>query len=210
MWKCHKKTIIITALLCLVPTVVGLILWDKLPERIPTHFGASNDPNGWSGKSFAVFGIPAMIAVLELLCVVIANIDPKKQNITPKVMVPVLWMMPALSWLVMAVSYAAALGKQWDVGTLCMVFVGLTMIVLGNYMPKAKQNYTVGVKVPWALNDEENWNHTNRLAGYTFTIGGVLVAVMAFFHWLWLPLAVVLLCALIPTVYSYLYYKKYH
>ena len=209
MWKTHKKTIILTALLCLVPVIAGLLLWDRLPDRIPTHFGLSNDPNGWSSKPFAVFGIPAFIAVLELICVLCADIDPKKKNIAPKVMVPVLWMMPTLSWLVMAMSYAAALGKQWDVGTIAMVFVGLTMVVLGNFMPKAKQNYTVGIKVPWALNDEENWGRSNRVGGYCFTIGGILVVILAFAHWIWAALGVILLCVLIPTVYSYIYYRRH-
>lgn len=211
MWKNHKKAIIFTALLCLLPTVAGLLLWNRLPEQIPTHFSFDNTANGWSGKAFVVFGYPALMAGVELLCVLFIDMDPKKQNINRKVFLPVLWIMPVLSCLCMSISYASALEKKLDVSLFVLMALGIIMIVLGNFMPKAQQNYTIGIKVPWALNDEENWNRTHRVAGYTFTVGGILVILAAFLHiTIWVPLAITLFSTLIPTAYSYYLYAKKH
>ena len=81
-------------------------------------------------------------------------------------------------------------------------------MVIGNYLPKCKQNYTLGIKLPWTLDDEENWNRTHRFAGFLWVVGGVLIAINAFLEWEWLFLVVVFAMVLIPAIYSYLYYKK--
>lgn len=52
-------------------------------------------------------------------------------------------------------------------------------IGIGNYMPKLKQNYTIGIKVPWTLNSEENWNMTHRMAGKVYVVAGVISIIIA-------------------------------
>ena len=42
-------------------------------------------------------------------------------------------------------------------------------------------NFTMGYRLPWTLNDEDNWNKTNRLAGYVMVLGGILIIIMSFF-----------------------------
>lgn len=210
MWKTGKKTILLTFILTLLPVVVGLLLWDRLPPEIPTHFGSNNQPDGWSSKAFAVFALPGIMAGVHLLCVLCTNIDPKKDNITPKIMTVVLWFVPVLSWVVMGIVYFYALGRTPDVDVITSLMVGLLLIIVGNYLPKVKQNYTVGIKVSWALNDEENWRHTHRFAGYVFIIAGILVAVLGLLHCLWAVIAVALITAFAPVVYSYCYYRKHN
>ena len=39
MFKQYKKTLIAASVLTLLPVVIGLLLWNKLPDQIPTHFG---------------------------------------------------------------------------------------------------------------------------------------------------------------------------
>ena len=57
--------------------------------------------------------------------------------------------------------------------------IGVMFIGLGNYMPKLKQNYTIGIKVPWTLNSEENWNMTHRMAGKVYVVAGVISIIIA-------------------------------
>jgi len=89
------------------------------------------------------------------------------------------------------------------------VLMGLLFILIGNYLPKTKQSYTMGIKLPWTLASEENWNRTHRLAGFLWVLGGVYFIVMSFIGWsliaFLIPLAVMVL---IPAVYSYLLYRK--
>ena len=64
--KKYKITIIITTLSTLLPILFGLIVWNRLPEQIATHWGADGQADGYSGKAFAVFGMPCILAVLQL------------------------------------------------------------------------------------------------------------------------------------------------
>ena len=75
-------------------------------------------------------------------------------------------------------------------------------------MPKMKQTYTVGIKLPWTLNSEENWYRTHRLAGAVFMVGGLAVLIAGFFEQFWLVLAILFISAIIPSVYSFVLYKK--
>lgn len=205
--KLNKKLLVITTILTLVPVIIGLMLWEQLPETIATHFGNDNEPNGWSSKTFAVLGIPGIIAALHVFCIIVTYADPKRNNIGAKAMGIVYWILPITSIVVMSMTYAYALGVEVNIGMVCCLLIGVIFIALGNYQPKAKQNYTFGYKIPWTLNSEENWNRTHRLAGWVMVICGTAFIVNAFFLWEWLVL-IAIPAALIPIVYSYILYKK--
>ena len=76
--KKYKSLIIITTLITLLPILFGLIIWNKLPDQIATHWGADGQADGYSGKTFAVFGMPCILAVLQLFVSFITLNDPKK------------------------------------------------------------------------------------------------------------------------------------
>ena len=175
MWKKYKTTLILTTLISLFPMVIGLLLWNRMPDTIATHFGTNNVPNGWSSKTMAVIGIPLFLAALQIFTAVLTFSDPKRQNIGPKMIRLVLWIIPVTSLIICCSIYANAVGIAVDIGFVSNGIVGLLFILIGNYMPKCKQNYTTGIKVPWTLHSQENWNRTHRLAGWVWIIGGVLV-----------------------------------
>ena len=87
--------------------------------------------------------------------------------------------------------------------------VGVLLIALGNYLPKCKQNYTVGIKLPWTLNSEENWNRTHHLSGYLFILAGIVMTITAFIpKAAFLTLPFILIAAIIPMIYSFVLLKK--
>ena len=208
MWKTNKRTFVLTLLLTLLPIAAGLLLWNQLPERVATHFHSSQ-PDGWSSRAFAVFGLPAICAGCHLLCAVVPGLDPKHENITPKVMSVVLWMMPLVSWFTSGMVLSYAMGKPIPVQSAVGLLVGFVFLILGNYLPKTKQNYTVGIKVPWALNDEENWYHTHRFAGFLYTVVGLFCIAAGLLNWQIVVIVVAVVAAIAPCVYSYLYYKRH-
>jgi len=207
-FKEHKKTIIITCIVIVLPMLIGLILWDKLPDMIATHFGTDNEPNGWSSKAFTVFAIPGILLALQLFMLVFTSIDPKKKNISGKALDMVLWIIPVCSMLVGIVSYAYALGIAIRVGTVVNAFVGVLYIIIGNYLPKNGANFSMGIRSSWALDDPENWNRTNRFAGYCFIVGGIIILLVCWLESVWITLGVTLVIALLPYLYSFLLYKK--
>ena len=209
MWKNHKFTIIFTTILCLLPIVAGVILWDQLPEQLAIHFNAANEPDNWASKPVAVVGMPVIIAAIHLVCLFVTAHDPKKQNITGVMKTLMLWICPFISWLCAGMTIGYALESVRNIGTVVCVFLGILFMVIGNYLPKCLPSYTVGIKLPWTLHDEGNWRYTHRIGGFCFMAAGLVTLVSAFFGGTWLPLAALALAVIVPTVASFLYYKKH-
>ena len=68
-----------TSVITLLPVFIGLFLWNQLPDSVATHFGLNNQPDGYSSKAFAVFGLPLILLAVHLVCVVATNIEPKSK-----------------------------------------------------------------------------------------------------------------------------------
>ena len=100
MIKKNKWALLISSLLILLPMAAGGILWSRLPEQIPVHFGAQNEPNGWGNRAFVVFGMPLLMLVLHWFCVAVTAADPKRKNIGEKPMKLVFWIIPAMTLMV--------------------------------------------------------------------------------------------------------------
>ena len=58
MMKKYKWSLLLGSLLSLSPILIGLLLWNQLPAKLPTHFSTGNTPDGWSSKAITVFGLP--------------------------------------------------------------------------------------------------------------------------------------------------------
>lgn len=209
MKKIEKKTLILTSLVTLIPIIVGLLLWNQLPDVIPTHFGMDGTPNGWSSKAFTVFGIPLLMLFFHLLCVGITSQDPKYDNMNEKLYALVLWICPVVSLLVVVTCYGGALGWGLNISKYAIAGTGIVLVIIGNYLPKCKQNYTMGIKLPWTLDDEENWNKTHRLAGFLWVVGGLLITLNAFVGNEWVFVLLIIVMTIVPMVYSYLYFKNH-
>jgi uncharacterized membrane protein len=67
----------------------------------------------------------------------------------------------------------------------------------------------MGIKLPWTLNSDENWNATHRFGGKVWFLGGIATMLTAFMGSFWLMMAILVAMCAIPTVYSYVYYCKY-
>ncbi len=211
MLKENRRTLIITSIMTIIPAVIGVLLWDRLPDVMATHFGLNNQPDGFTAKAFAVFGIPAIMLALLWAGAFITAHDPKRQNISSKLFSLVLWIIPVISILMAAILYPYNLGYKMDMMFIMGIVLGLMFVITGNYMPKTRRNYTIGIKVPWTLADEDNWNRTHRLAGFIWTAGGLAILALTFIGiddlaFIILPMTAVM--AIIPVVYSFVIYLK--
>lgn len=107
--KENKVLIIITMILTLLPMVTGLILWNRLPDQIATHFASDGTPNGYSSKAFAVFLIPGVLLLVHLCMVFYDKI--KNQVISPKLYKVLIFIAPVVSNIVGAAIYGNLLSK---------------------------------------------------------------------------------------------------
>ena len=208
MIKKNLNILIITSIVILLPVLAGVVLWDTLPEQIPTHWNAAGEIDGWSSKAFAIFGLPLMMLAMHWLCVLGTAADPKKANHSDKLIHLVLWIIPIISVVLFALTYVAALGTEVRMEMVMPLLVGFVLTVVGNYLPKCKQSYTIGIKIPWTRHSDENWNRTHRFAGRLWLVCGLGIMLTAFVGGFWFFLPIVLVMVLAPTVYSYLLHRK--
>lgn len=199
--------LITSTIACLLPILLMVGLYNQLPEQIAIHWNSSGEVDNYAPKAFAAFGLPLLFALLNLFTHAMMNNDPKKANASAAMKLLAKWMIPAISVIAMTFTAFIAMGVTIPIQVVIPAFVGLIIIICGNYLPKCKQNYTVGIKLPWTLSDGENWNKTHRLAGFLWVIGGLLMIVSAFTSLWQLSLAVLILLTAVPFVYSYVLYK---
>ncbi|MBQ7050098.1 MAG: SdpI family protein [Firmicutes bacterium] len=209
MIRRNKGILIITSIIMLIPVVIGLLLWNQLPAQVPSHWGINGEIDGWSSKAFVVFGLPVLLLAIHWVCVIASSADPSSKNYHPKMLTLVLWICPVLSLILNSLVYATALGYSLNIEIIMPLLVGLMFVIVGNLLPKCRQSYTMGIKLPWTLASEENWNKTHRLGGKVWVIGGVLTMATAFLGSFWVLLAVLIIMVAVPTIYSYRYYAKY-
>ena len=206
--KAYKKQLLITTLVSLLPMFVGILLWNQLPDRIPIHFDMNGVANGWAGKVGTVFGMPLFLTASHVLCVIFTLNDPKKQNIGKQMLLIIFWTIPVLNCFCYGSIYASVLGSSVNTADLVFLFVGLLFVLLGNYMTKNHQNYTVGIRLPWTLNSPENWNRTHRFASRLWIAAGIVIMLNCFFHFTWLLIAILVFTTVLPMIYSFILFKK--
>ena len=210
MIRKNKWKLVASSLVILLPVAVGLLLWNDLPREMTTHWDLNGAANGTVGRGLVVFGLPLMLLAGHWVGILVTSLDPNNRDQTPKAMGLIFWICPFISLLTAAIAYSGALGMNFGPSKLYLM-LGPLFIIIGNLMPKCRRNYTIGIKVKWALESDANWNATHRFGGKLWVIGGALLTLCSF-----LPASVVhyvsfagiILLAVIPGVYSYLFYRR--
>lgn len=197
--------------LCALSFCIQLVLYPSLPETVPIHWNAAGEVDGWSGKISALllgllpFGMTILFAALPKL-------DPKRENYQKhmKIYQPICGLFVlffiGMVWVVML----SALDFQLPVGGLISAGLGIVFIILGNFMPRIRLNYTFGIRLPWTLENETVWYKTHRVAGGWFMAAGVVFGVSGFLPAAvcWIGIVAVLAVAVGTSVYSWVIYKR--
>ena len=207
----------LVALLIIAPFIYGALIFPQLPSRIPTHFNIEGKADAWGGPSSIFIGPGIMGAVSIFVFILMSNLktfDPKKYDeandtLYSNFAVLTVAFLSALSTIII---YSSTHSDQINVGNLILPLLGLSFAGLGWYMPKFKQNYFVGFKLPWTLENETNWNETHKVAGKLWIYGGLFQAVVTFilpmkFGMIGFMLAIAVM-VIIPSVFSYRLFKK--
>lgn len=197
------KILIITAAVCLVPIFFGLFLWENLPETMAIHFDINNNPDNFASKAFVVFGLPVMMALLQLISCLINDINAKKHGDRIKFEIAVKWIIPVMCVVLQIITLAYGLGVMIDIRRVAMIIVALVLIVIGNYMPKL--DYVKNADV-----DTQKARKINRFTGNLTVILGVLCFISAFLPTVFSIVCIILImpCAIICTIYGIVVSKK--
>lgn len=212
MKRINKKLLLITALVVLLPLLVGLLLWNRLPDVMTTHWNAAGEADGASGKGFAVFFTPLFLLFMHLICVGATALDTGNENQSKKALYIAYWAMPLVSLYAGVMIYGTTFQVTIDPTQAMSFLLGLLFVFIGNYMPKMQPNHTLGIRIPQTLKDADNWRKTHRLAGKVWFAGGIALIPLPFFlkgGALFIAFAVILTVLIaVPLVYSFRLSRK--
>ncbi|MCF0113882.1 MAG: SdpI family protein [Erysipelotrichaceae bacterium] len=208
MIKRNLKSIIVSCAVLCIPMIVGLVLWNQLPDQMPSHFNFAGAVDSYSSKFFGVMGLPLIMLGAQILVVLAVANDPKNESVSDKIFTLILWILPVVELVVALSVYAISLGYKVDINRLVFGLVGMIFIVIGNYLPKCRQSYTIGIRIPWTLDNEHNWNKTHRIGGYCFIIAGLLCLVEMFVSTGILMAMGTIIACVVPIIYSFILYKN--
>ena len=82
MLRENKRKLFLSSAVILLPVLFGLIVWNRLPGTLITHWGADGKADGSAAKALAVFGLPLAHLLVHLLCLCLTLRDPKQQRRT--------------------------------------------------------------------------------------------------------------------------------
>ena len=193
----------------------GFSLWayPRLPGQVVTHWGFDGEPNGWSSPIVAALVLPVIAAVLLLVFLVIPRIDPRRESW--EMHGATYWLMTNLVLCFVLCMHIVVLGSGlgWKVSMSRMVpiAVGALFVVLGNFMPRMRPNWFMGIRTPWTLSSDEVWRRTHRIGGVCFMLAGVLIAVIGFARGTMAPIIIIAgagVSVLMPIVYSWVLWRR--
>lgn len=206
--KFKKESVISVIISILLFALVNLLFYKKMPETLPTHWGFNNKIDGYSSKFTTLITTPLLLIFLNIFSCFMLDNDPKNKDKNNFVITIGKATIPLVMLITFVISVFYGLGKKINVMVIISIFVGFLLILIGNYLPKTKRNYTVGIKLPWTLNSDENWNKTHRLAGYFFILGGIFFLFTPFIGNEYLVFLTFMIIGIIPAIYSFYLYKN--
>ena len=195
-------------LLAALPVLYVLNNWSLLPAQVPIHFELNGDPNGYGSKLIYLFLPPGIYFLLLIL----PYIDPRKSNY--EIFILTYYKLRIILGLFIGlidtvIIYNVLHGTE-KLGLFVPIFVFLLLTLLGNYMGTIRQNYFIGIKVPWTLNNAEVWTRTHQMAGRLWFWGGIagVAALLIIKDPFFVLLPILCILIVVPVIYSYIIYQK--
>ena len=203
--------------LLLLPIPIVVILWRQLPDAVPMHWNLRGQIDRW-GPKWTLLLLPAINAACWLLLQAFPRLDPRigrnpeQHERTLRFLHLAQFGMVALLTLFSLLVIAAAAGGNLDVARIVLIALLCLFVVLGNFLPSVKQNYFVGLRTPWTLDDPRNWQATHRLGGRVLCFGALALLLVQML----LPLHVAMILmivyvagfALWGLIYSFMYSRR--
>jgi len=214
--KKNTPNLLVALIMLAIPFGYAAYVYPSLPSTIPTHFNIKGEADGFEGKDTIFLG-PGIMSVVGLftffLLSNLKNFDPKRFKNEDDGMFKkfALFMVIFMSIMGLIITYSAT-GAKINITKLLLPFLGMVFAIMGWYMPKLHQNYFAGFKLPWTLENVDNWNETHKLAGKVWLYGGIVQAIGT----LVLPsvpafivfITSIAVMVIIPSVFSYRMFKN--
>lgn len=197
----------------LLPITYLFYTWNTLPEKVPTHFNINGEIDAWGNKNSLIFMILLLPVLSYAIMTIVPKIDPKKRLdlMGGKYQQLKFILVSFMSVLALFIIYISK-NQNLTSPNIILVLIGILIFALGNYFKVIQQNYFIGIKTPWTLENKEVWKLTHILAGKLWIIGGLLIIILSLMlpeninFYVFIPILVII--SLLPVIYSYVKFKE--
>lgn len=208
-----RTAFLVILVLILVAIFSGVLLWDRLPLQMASHWNAADEVDGYTSRFWGVSLMPLISLGMAVLFLVIPLIDPLRENIAR--------FRGMFNWFIVIViafllylhflTIIYNLGIHFRMSRMMLPAMGVLIYFAGELIRKAKRNWFIGIRTPWTLSDDRVWAETHRLGSILFKAAAVLIVVSAFLgaNGVWVVLGALLIAAFVPLVYSFLLFERY-
>ncbi|MEN6407071.1 MAG: DUF1648 domain-containing protein [Thermoguttaceae bacterium] len=186
--------------------------WSVVPDRIPVHWNAHGQIDGYGGKWEGLLLLPTIVVGLYLLMLAVPRIDPGRANYES--FKKAYWVIRLVVLAYMAVLHATilliTLGHRLEMNRIVLLSSGVLLLILGSVLGKVRPNWFVGVRTPWTLSSKQSWTRSQRAGGWMLITAGIVTLPAAFLPAPWnlaLFLGTLLLGTLWLVLYSYLIWR---
>jgi len=209
-----RTTTIVVLLMIVAATLAGLLLWNRLPEQMASHWNINDQVDGYMSKFWGVFMMPLITLGMFVLFLVIPSIDPLKANIAQFREAFNLFIVLMVAFML----YIYGLTLAWSLGytglrmsSSMLPAIGLLLIFIGFMLRQAKRNFFIGIRTPWTLSSDRVWNKTHQIGSTLFIVAGALAVIGSFFGGttaFWMLMVPIFGSTIFLMVYSYVLYKQ--
>jgi uncharacterized membrane protein len=194
---------------------VLFFLFDKrLPEHVASHFNLQGEQDRSMAKGgfwllYAGLGIalPAFLSFARYL-------DPRKANYArfERFYTLTRWAISLFLHGIMLCMILVSLDYRISIPNVVIGGLGLLWMVIGNGMSQVRSNFFIGIRTPWALADERNWQLTHRFGARMWFLAGAVMFISAWFvspvGGFIVVITGALVSSLVPLAYSFILFKR--
>ncbi|MED1724519.1 SdpI family protein [Brevibacillus parabrevis] len=196
----------LTILFFLISVAMGLICYPSMPDKMTIHWGMNGEPNGFAPKLLGVSFVPIMMVVIFVSSLWRKQNYRKFESSKDAILNTLMFALLVIHGLIIAYGY----GYMVNISIFVTLILGVLFITMGNFMPRFRHNYLIGIRTPWALGSEQVWKMTHHFGSRAFFLGGILIVLTAF-----LPqpihsfaLLLVVVATIVITIGSSYYFAK--
>lgn len=197
------KILVITSVVCLLPIIMGIAVWDKLPDTMAIHFNINNVTDSFAPKSLVLLGLPVMMMFFQIFCCVANDINAHKHGRSIKFEMVSKWIVPIMTIVLQTTIIGYGLSWNPDVRKIATFLAGVIFISLGICIPKL--DYVKNMEL-----DTQRARKINKFTGISMVIMGVLSLVSIFlppiFAVVWVIL--IILYSVVCIVYAMVVARK--
>jgi len=202
--------------LAISPLIYLYFSWQSIPEKFVMRFEFNQAIEKIQSRNSLLIATIVLSVVSISLYLLMRNLksfDPKVKEETPKSSFNKLGLSITIFLIILNYSIIQTAITGWVINAnIASGFFGALIILIGNNMNNLRPNFVAGIRLPWTLNDPENWRRTHQLAGKLWFAAGILLVIISFLlpKSILIPtmIALLALIVLIPGLYSYRIYRN--